>query len=159
MHGQTPEQALAVQAKLVERGEETRMYTEMDARDNPLAPAYEWEAFASSMARGSLTPPRLQAIDPDATRVVPLLTVADLKLPANLVQRRATEYANYARACGAQHSMRLWRTGYEQAILALAREAAHVDTAATCAALFWEERGGEFWVSATFSQSARPALH
>ena len=134
------------------------MYSEMDAPGAVIEPAGEWEAYAS-VAHGSLTPPRLQAIDTDATRVMPHLTVADLKLPAALVQRRATEYANYARACGAQHSMRLWRSGYEQAILALAREAAHLDTTATCEALFWEERDGEFWVSATFSQRSRRTMH
>ncbi|MGH2515747.1 MAG: hypothetical protein ACRDHP_08835 [Ktedonobacterales bacterium] len=134
------------------------MYSEMDVRDAALAPAGEWEAYAS-VARGSLTPPRLQRIETDAARTLPHLTVADLRLPADLVQRRATEYANYARACGAQHSMRLWRTGYEQAVLALAREASQLDLTATCEALFWEERGGEFWVSATFSQPVRRTMH
>ncbi|HLJ81727.1 MAG TPA: hypothetical protein VKT52_09600 [Ktedonobacterales bacterium] len=142
------------------------MRSEIDTRDmrdiqnTSSAPGGEWEAYTGmSMARGSLTPPRLQALDPDATRVLPLHTIADLRLPANLVQRRATEYASYARACGAQHSMRLWRIGYEQAILALAREAAHLDRTATCDALFWEERDGEFWVSATFTQSKRRTVH
>lgn len=130
------------------------MYGEMDAPSATMMPGGEWEAYAN-IAHGSLTPPRLRAIDADTLPAIPLLTVADLKLPATMVQRRATEYANYARACGAQHSMRLWRTGYEQAILALAREAAHLDSTATCEALFWEERGGEFWVSATFSQTRR----
>lgn len=131
-----------------------------DMQDTSPASSGQWDAYASmSMAHGSLTPPRLQALDPDATCVLPLHTIADLRLPANLVQRRATEYATYARACGAQHSMRLWRTGYEQAILSLAREAAHLDRTAACDALFWEERDGEFWVSAIFSQSQRHTVH
>jgi hypothetical protein len=90
---------------------------------------------------------------------VPLVTAANLRLPVDLVQRRATEYANSARASGAQHSLRLWRTGYEQAIEALTRETSHLDASATCDALFWEERNGEIWVSATFSQPARSTVH
>lgn len=137
------------------------MNGQMDAlnvQDTMLASPNERAAYAS-VAHGSLTPPRLQAIDPDTTRIMPTLTVANLRLPADLVQRRATEYANYARTCGAQHSMRLWRTGYEQAVLALAREAAHLNMSATCEALFWEERDGEFWVSATFSHPARRTIN
>jgi len=155
IRSQVPEQAPALAAAY---GEEIGMFSEADARDVSPTPDNQWETLAG-VARGSLTPPQLQAVGPDTTRIVPHLTIANLRLPANQVQRRATEYANYARACGAQHSMRLWRTGYEQAVLALAREASHLDTSATCQALFWEQRGGEFWVSATFSQPARRVVH
>jgi hypothetical protein len=134
------------------------MYGETNSGDATLAPTGDWEAYAS-VARGSLTPPRLLAVDTGAARAVPLLTTVDLRLPVDLVQRRATEYANFARASGAQHSLRLWRTGYEQAIEALARETTHLDASATCEALFWEERNGEIWVSATFSPPVRRTVH
>jgi hypothetical protein len=134
------------------------MYGETNSGDAILAPTGGWEAYAS-VARGSLTPPRLLAVDTGATRAAPLLTVANLRLPVDLVQRRATEYTNYARASGAQHSLRLWRTGNEQAIVALARETSHLDASATCEALFWEERNGEIWISATFSQPVRRTVH
>lgn len=117
-----------------------------------------WESYAS-ISRANLTPPRLLAVAADPSRSIPKLVVADLRLPAELVRRRATEYANYARACGAKHSMKLWRDGYEQAILALAREAAHVAETARCEALFWEQREGEYWVSTTFSVPAPAPLH
>lgn len=117
-----------------------------------------WERY-STISRANLTPPRLLAVAPDPSRSMPHLVVADLRLPSELVRRRATEYANNARSCGAKHSMKLWRAGYEQAILTLARSSANVVDSAHCEALFWEQRGGEYWVSATFSMPAHGPIH
>ena len=117
-----------------------------------------WDA-QPLVSRGPITPPRLQALDPGATRAVPRLTVADLRLPVNVVRERAGQYADYARAQGTRHSMRLWRHCYRQAILALAREASHVAPTTPCAALFWEQKGGEYWIAATFGHASVPQLH
>lgn len=117
-----------------------------------------WDTYAS-VSRASLTPPRLLSVAADPGRAAPHLVVADLRLPSELVRRRATDYANLARARGAQHSMKLWRDGYEQAVLVLARESANIANSARCEALFWEQRGGEYWVSATFSVPSPTIVH
>lgn len=139
------------------------MYSEIEQHNQDIASrdaaaSGAWESYAS-ISRANLTPPRLLAVAPDPSRSIPRLVVADLRLPAELVRRRATELANYARACGAKHSMKLWRDGYEQAIHALARESATIADTARCEALFWEEREGEYWVSATFSVPAPRTMH
>lgn len=139
------------------------MYGEIDLHDQATASldaaaSGAWDSYAS-VSRASLTPPRLLAVAPDPSRSIPRLVVADLRLPSELVRRRATEYANYARASGAKHSMKLWRDGYEQAIQMLARASANVADSAHCEALFWEQRDGEYWVSATFSIPARGPVH
>lgn len=139
------------------------MYGEIEMNDQAFAPhdaaaSGVWDSYAS-ISRAAPTPPRLLAVEADPSRSVPRLVVADLRLPSELVRRRATEYAKYARACGAKHSMKLWRAGYEQAIQTLARESAHIASPARCEAIFWEQRGGEFWVSATFSVPAPTTVH
>jgi hypothetical protein len=108
---------------------------------------------------GAITPPRLRAIDPTTTQRPPRLTVADLRIPAELVRARAALHTRYARARGLQHSMRLWRAGYREALLSLARESVGASEDAPCEAFFWEQHGGEYHVSVTFGQPARPVLH
>lgn len=105
------------------------------------------------LSRPRVTPPRLVAAQ---AAPEPLITAADLKLPADLVRHRSTQFAQYARACGASHSLRLWRQAHRQAILTLAREAANLGDDATCEALFWEHHGSTYWVSATFTHRLRP---
>jgi hypothetical protein len=105
------------------------------------------------LSRPRVAPPRLVATQPAPE---PLVTAADLKLPADLVRHRATQFAQYARACGAGHSLRLWRQAHRQAILTLTREAANLGDDAICEALFWEHHGSTYWVSATFTHRLRP---
>lgn len=136
---------------------EIEMY-EQGIEQRDAAASGAWERYAST-SQANITPPRLLAVAAEPSRSVPRLVVADLRLPSELVRRRATEYANYARACGAKHSMKLWRNGYEQAVLALARESANIADSAHCEALFWEQREGEYWVSATFSVPSPTTVH
>ena len=107
----------------------------------------------------SFAPPRLHAIDSATTQPVPRLTIADLRLPVDLVRARASRFTAAARAQGAPHSMRLWRVGYQQAMLALARESVGVAETVPCIAFFWQQQGREYLVSATFGQSPAPRLH
>ncbi len=138
------------------------MYGDMDLGDrydSALPPGSPWSRHPG-VSRPGITPPRLHAIDPAATRPIPELTVADLRLPAEVVRERADDYAARARAQGTPHSMRLWRRCFEQAITMLAREASHLPADAVCEALFWQQKGREYWVSATFSaRRALPMLH
>lgn len=136
------------------------MYAEIDHADHrapDAAPSSAWRT-EPHMSR-PLTPPRLHAVDPAATQAVSRLTIADLRLPAELVRARATQYTTFARAQGAQHSMRLWRSGYQQAILSLVREAAGVADNAPCLAFFWQQQSHAFMVSATFGQPPLLQLH
>lgn len=112
-----------------------------------------------TIARGTLTPPRLQAAVPNVTHHSSRATIADLRFPSTLVQDRAEEIAGRARSGGAPHSLRLWRIGYEQALLALAREACRISDAAPCESLFWEQNGEEFLISVTFGAPCRGASH
>src|SRR5262249_31521825 len=103
-----------------------------------------------TVARGSFTPPRPPAGYPDPTQPLSRLTLAHLRLPIELVQRCAAALANSARARGAPHTLRLWRTGNEQAVISLAREVTGVPPNAACESLFWEQQGDEVHVSVTF---------
>jgi hypothetical protein len=107
---------------------------------------------------GAVTPPRLRAVDTTATQRLPCLTVADLRIPAELVRARAALYTRYARARGLQHSMRLWRAGYREALLSLARESVGAAEDAPCEAFFWEQHGDEYHVSVTFGQPAQSVV-
>ena len=134
------------------------MYPEMDAprRYSMLPPAgLQGSVDRPLLSRGHITPPRLLPAANAPTHLI----VSDLRLPVEVVRRRASDYANDARRHGAPHAMKLWRACYQQAVQALAREAAHVAAAATCEALFWEQKGGEYWISATFRQPPTAPLH
>ncbi|MGZ3666086.1 MAG: hypothetical protein ACXVDA_16575 [Ktedonobacterales bacterium] len=136
------------------------MYAEIEHTDRltpNTATSGAWQTHPN-MPR-PFTPPRLHAVDPAATQAVPRLTIADLRLPADLVRARATQYTAFARAQGTPHSMRLWRVGYQQAMLSLARESAGVAKDAPCLAFFWQQQGREYMVSATFGQPPLPRLH
>lgn len=140
------------------------MYAEIDHTDrltpNTAATSGAWQTHPNLPHMPRLfTPPRLHAVDPAATQAVPRLTIADLRLPADLVRSRATQYTAFARAQGSPHSMRLWRVGYQQAILSLAREAAGVAEDAPCLAFFWQQQGREYMVSVTFGRPQLPRLH
>lgn len=106
-----------------------------------------------------IAPPHLVAVHPSAAPVKSPLTVANLRLPVDLVRGRAAMYADNARKQGMPHSMRLWRECYRHAIHALTRESANVGASASCEALFWEQKGGEYWVSATFAHGGPALLH
>ncbi len=129
-------------------------HTNHDFGQSTAAPSGGWQTHPPTPR--SFAPPRLQAIDSAATQAVPRLTIADLRLPADLVRARATEYIASARRQGAPHSMRLWRIGYQQAMQSLAREAVGVADNAPCVAFFWQQQGREYMVSATFGQEALP---
>jgi hypothetical protein len=134
------------------------MYSEMDAPrryTTPLPAGIQESVDRQRLSRGHITPPRLLP----AANVPSHLIVSDLRLPVEVVRRRASDYANDARRRGALHSMKLWRACYQQAVQSLAREAAHVAPVATCEALFWEQKGGEYWISATFRQPPAAPLH
>jgi hypothetical protein len=107
---------------------------------------------------GAITPPRLRAIDPTTTQRPPRLRSPICASPPSW-SARAALYTRYARASGLQHSMRLWRAGYREALLSLARESVGASEDAPCEAFFWEQHGGEYHVSVTFGQPARPVLH
>jgi len=108
-----------------------------------------------TVSRGPFTPPRLYAVEAG----MPRLTSANLRMPAELVRRRAAELAAFARSGGARHSLGLWRSAYEQALLSLAREATRTPESAPCEALFWEQRDGEFRVAVTFGEARQRMLH
>lgn len=114
---------------------------------------------APSMARGTFTPPRLRATDPHATLPVARVTIADLHLPVELVRTKATRFTEAARARGVRHSMKLWRTCYQQAMIALAREATGVSETSPCQAFFWTLQEREYHVSVTFGQAGPARLH
>ena len=114
---------------------------------------------ANGPARAFSAPPRLVATDTAVRPAQSLLMTASLRFPADLVRERAFDQITFARTGGAQHSMRLWRSGFDRAILALAREATHAPVDATCEALFWEERAGDFYVSVTFGPAANTLIH
>lgn len=138
------------------------MYAEIDHtdhnREQTTAPTSgAWQTYPH-MPR-SFAPPRLHAVDSAATQPAPRLIIADLRLPIDLVRARASHYTALARAQGAPHSMRLWRVGYQQAMLALARESVGVAENVPCIAFFWQQQGREYLVSATFGQPSMPRLH
>ena len=104
-----------------------------------------------------ILPPRLTApLAPLSTSAPPRVTMADLRLPADLVHAQASALAENARAAGALHSMRLWRDACHEAIISLARASTATPESAMCEALYWELSGEEYHVSVTF---ARAAMH
>jgi hypothetical protein len=113
----------------------------------------------ATVARGSFTPPRLEAVMTSGAQRAPQLTIADLRLPVELVRERADRYARAARERGAQHSLRIWRVAFEQALVALACEATHAPSGATCEALFWQQEGDEYHISITLGRPRQPLLH
>jgi hypothetical protein len=113
----------------------------------------------ATVARGSFTPPRLEAVATSSAARAPRLTIADLRLPAELVRERADRYAQAARERGAQHSLRIWRVAFEQALVALSCEATHAPAGTTCEALFWQQEGDEYHISITLGQPRQALLH
>lgn len=103
-----------------------------------------------------LTPPKLQAVDPNATHILPRVAAADVWLSSAVVNQRTDDEATTARAAGAPNSMRLWRESHQRALLALAREAAGVSATARCEAITWEQDGGEYHVTASFTAAIAP---
>jgi hypothetical protein len=134
------------------------MYSEMDAPrhySTPPPAGVQGNVDRPFFSRGHITPPRLLPAANAPSRLI----VSDLRVPVEVVRRRAGDFADYARRHGTLHSMKLWRACYQQALQSLAREAGHVAAAATCEALFWEQKGGEYWISATFGQPPAAPLH
>jgi hypothetical protein len=138
------------------------MYSEMDPSEgyDTMPPRTgSWSDDIGGSHTG-ITPPRLEAISPTAAQPASALSVADLRLPTEVVRARAEGYASRARTQGVPHSMRLWRQCFEQAITALAREASQVPADATCEALFWQQKDDDYWISVTFGRGhALPTLH
>lgn len=126
------------------------MYDELDGPDMPRMDVASFGRWAVSSGP-RLTPPRLRAVaTAEATQMLPKLDVADVRIPADMVRRRADAYAEAARATGAPHSMRLWREGHQRALLELTCEASGIPAGAVCETLNWVERDAEYRVSATF---------
>jgi hypothetical protein len=102
--------------------------------------------------------PRLSGLWEEPRRSLARVTVASLRLPDRTVHARALALAERTRALGAEHSLRIWREAYREALVELAREASGVATGVACEALFWEREGDLYRVSATFAAST-PAVH
>lgn len=113
----------------------------------------------ATVARGSFTPPRLEAVVASSASLTPRLTIADLRLPVELVRERADRLARAARERGAPHSLRIWRAAFEQALVALSCEATHAPAGATCEALFWQQEGDGYHLSITLGQPQQSLLH
>jgi hypothetical protein len=75
------------------------------------------------------------------------------------VRARADDYTREARLNGARHTLRLWREGYREALVALARAAIAVPANTVCESLNWHLDGEDFVVSAAFTQPATPIVH
>ena len=139
------------------------MYAEHDtapALSDLYAPSASTADIYATVPRGSFTPPHLEAVAPSgAARLTPRLTIADLRLPVELVRARADRYARAARERGAPHSLRLWRVAFEQALVALACEATHARAGATCEALFWQREDDEYHISVTLGRPQQQLLH
>lgn len=139
------------------------MYAEHDAAVPALsdlyAPATGTADIYATVARGSFTPPRLEAVQASSAVHSPRLTIADLHLPTELVRERADRYARVARERGTPHSLRIWRVAFEQALVALSCEATHAPAGATCEALFWQQEGDEYHISITLGQPQQLLLH
>lgn len=140
------------------------MYAEHDAAVSALsdlyAPAAGTADIYANIARGSFTPPHLEAVQASsAARIMPRLTIADLRLPVELVRERADRYVRSARERGARHSLRVWRIAFEQALVALACEATRAPAGATREALFWQREGEEYHISITLGQPQQLLPH
>jgi hypothetical protein len=138
------------------------MYAEHDIAPtvtDPHTPAADKVDIYATVARGSFTPPRLEAVVMSGASLTPRLTIADLRLPVELVRERADRYARAARERGAQHSLRIWRVAFEQALVALSCEATHAPAGTTCEALFWQQEGDEYHISITLGRPQQPLLH
>jgi hypothetical protein len=85
--------------------------------------------------------------------------VAELHFPGALVRARVEEYARKARLGGAQHTLQVWREGYREALVALARVATASPANAACESLVWHLDGEDFQVSAAFAQPDAPIVH
>lgn len=127
------------------------MHVELGWRELTNPPATSVPREVVSSAPRGITPPRLRAVDPEETRVLPRVVTADVRLDTETVSRRAEAEVAAARSAGTPHSLRVWRESHERALLALAREAAGVPACARCAAITWEQDGGAYHVSATFT--------
>jgi hypothetical protein len=137
------------------------MYAEMelyDAETLVLPQPINVPARIRPSAGPRLAPPRLTAVPMAHPTAPPRVTMADLRLPADLVHTQASAQAESARAAGAQHSMRPWRDACRAAIISLARAATATPESASCEALYWELSGDEYHVSATFAR-ASAAMH
>lgn len=129
------------------------MHVELDWRELTTPPATSAPREPLHSVPRGLTPPRLQAVDPEATRNTPRVVVADVRLAAEVVNWRVAAEVAAARAAGAAHSMRVWRECHQRALLALAREAAGAPAGACCEAITWEQDGGSYHVSASFTSA------
>lgn len=127
------------------------MHVELDWRELTNPPAASMPREAVSSAPRGLTPPRLYAVDPEVTRILPRVVAAKVQLAAEVVHQRAEAEVAAARSVGAPPSMRVWREGHERALLALAREAAGAPADARCEALAWEQSGSDYHVTASFT--------
>lgn len=127
------------------------MHVELDWRELTNPPATFAPREPAITTPRAFTPPRLQAVDSDTTRVLPRVAAADVWLPSSLVEQRSDDEVAAARAAGTPHSMRLWRESHQRVLLALAREAAGVPPTAHCDAITWEQSGDDYHVTASFT--------
>lgn len=127
------------------------MHVELDWRELTNPPALSVPRETVYSAPRGITPPRMRAVDPEETRVLPRVVTADVRLDAEAISRRAEAEVAAARTAGTPHSMRVWRESRERALLALARTAAGVPESARCEAITWEQDGAEYHVSVTYT--------
>lgn len=129
------------------------MHVELSWREltNPPAPLFPRGAAITSPH--SFTPPKLRAVDPEATHILPRVAAADVWLSSDAVNQRADAEVAAARASGTPNSMRLWRESHQRALLALAREAAGVPPSARCEAITWDQLGDDYHVTASFTSA------
>lgn len=127
------------------------MHVELDWRELTSPPDSFAPRDSATTSPRAFTPPRLRAVDPDTTRVLPRVTAADVWLPSAVVGQRSDDEVAAARAAGVPNSMRLWRESHQRALLALAREAAGVPVSARCEAITWEQSGDDYHITASFT--------
>lgn len=127
------------------------MHVELDWRELTNPPGSFAPREPAMTSPRTITPPRLHAVDLDATHTLPRVAAADVWLPLSLVNQRAATAVASARGAGVPNSMRLWRECHQGALLALAREAAGVPPAARCEAITWEQTGDDYHVTASFT--------
>lgn len=129
------------------------MHVELGWREltNPPANAVSVPREPANSAPRGVTPPRLLAVDAEATRVVPRVVAAEVWLDAVAVNQRAEAEVAAARAAGVPNSLRVWRESHRRAVIALAREAAGAPAAARCEEITWEQTGSAYHVSASFT--------
>lgn len=127
------------------------MHVELGWRELTNPPAVSVPREPVNSAPRGVTPPRLYAVDPEATQITPRVIAATVRLDGALVNQHAEAEVAAARAAGAPNSLRVWRESHQRALLALTREAVRAPAGARCEAITWEQAGDAYQVTASFT--------